>query len=80
MKRRRARHGLPGYLYALRSQDGGVMSWRDELSPLHNRQGWAGAILMVALFCLPGLMGDGPEDRAAYDRAARELMTEEQAR
>ena len=56
------------------------MSWRDELSPLHNRQGWAGAILMVALFCRPGLMGDGPEDRAAYDRAARELMTEEQAR
>lgn len=56
------------------------MNWLYELSPLHNWRGWTGAILMVALFCLPGLMGDGPEDRAAYDRAARELMTEEQAR
>ena len=32
-ERRRARHGLPGYLYALRLQDGGVMSWRGALPP-----------------------------------------------
>ena len=52
------------------------MNWLYELSPLHNWQGWAGAILIVALFCLPGLMGDGPEDQAAYDRAAREIQAE----
>lgn len=52
------------------------MSWCDDLSLVRNWQGWLGALALLGLLSLPSLMGDGPEDRAAYDRAAREIQAE----
>ena len=52
------------------------MAWLEELSPLRNWQGWVGSLGMIVVLSLPGQFGDGPEDRAAYDRAARKLQAE----